>query len=321
MLDMSKIEAGKFELAELMFSFRRMMTSICNISGGRVREKNLTLTMDVRDDVPELLIGDEVRLSQIVNNLLSNAVKFTPDGGRITVDAREIGRTGGKSRIEVSVRDTGIGIQSDKLKDVFDAFEQIDLSVTRRYGGTGLGLAISKNFVEAMSGTIRVESDPGKGSIFTFDVLLTRAPEGMKMDDDSVVKPTESYDFTGKVVMLAEDLDINREIVTELLEFTGAEFVCAEDGVQACKLFAENPARFDIILMDVQMPGMDGFEATRRIRRAERERGLKRTPIMAMTANAFAEDIERCKKAGMDDHTAKPLELNTLLMKMEKWMP
>ncbi|GHU95091.1 hypothetical protein FACS1894208_07310 [Clostridia bacterium] len=319
-LDMSKIEAGRLELSERLFSFRRMMTNICNINSGQAKEKGITLTMNVRDDVPELLLGDEVRLSQVVNNLLSNAVKFTPGGGRIDIEARDAGREGNKARVEVSVRDTGIGIPPGKLEAVFSAFDQIDVSVTRKYGGTGLGLAISKSFVEAMSGKIRCESDLGKGSQFTFDVLLTLAGEGAKLDDDTVIKPIGEYKFAGKTILLAEDLDINREIVTALLEPTEAEFVCAEDGAQAVEMFKENPGRFDLVLMDLQMPRMDGFEATRRIRAEERRRGLKRVPIMAMTANAFAEDIERCKDAGMDDHTAKPLELGTVLVKLERWM-
>ncbi|GHV05175.1 hypothetical protein FACS1894217_01610 [Clostridia bacterium] len=314
-LDMSKIEAGKFDLEYHPFSFRRVMRSILNINEGRAKAKRLKLHMDTEDNVPDTFIGDDMRLSQIINNLVGNAVKFTPSGGEIHVSAWERGREDDMVRVEISVRDTGIGIPENKLDSVFNAFDQADSSVNRRYGGTGLGLAISKSFVEAMSGHIAVNSTPGQGSTFTFDILLAI---GTGAVEEMSAKTMVDYDFTGKKILLAEDLEINREILIALMEPIGVEFDSAEDGIATLKLFERN--QYDLILMDVQMPRMDGYEATRQIRRIERERGWKHTPILAMTANAFAEDVQRCIESGMDDHAAKPIEMDTLLPKMEKLM-
>jgi PAS domain S-box-containing protein len=317
-LDMSKIEARKFELSEEPFSFRRMVKSLYNINIGKVEDKSQTLTMEVADDVPRVLVGDEVRLSQVITNLLSNAIKFTPGGGFIRFEARQLRREGDEVMLEMFVEDTGIGIEEDKLDKLFSAFEQADVGITRNYGGTGLGLAISKSIVEQMGGSIRIESEYGKGSRFVFTIRI-----GWAEDDDTPEieegKTTEVYDFSGRTILLVEDIEINRTIVITLLESTGVKIESAENGLEALEMVTANPDRYDLIFMDIHMPMMDGYEATRRIRRLNPS-WAAHVPIVAMTANAFAEDIQRCKQAGMDDHLAKPIDLDALLETIEKYI-
>lgn len=315
-LDMSKIEASKLELARERFSFRRMMNNIYNINIGRVEEKRQNLVMEIDDQVPPFLEGDEVRLSQVVTNLLSNAVKFTAEGGKIIFQARELERDDKETCLEVSVEDEGIGIQPEKLERLFTPFEQADVGISRSYGGTGLGLAISKSIVEQMGGSFTVESEYGKGSKFTFIVRLQWV-EGSEASETNEGKAEHSYSFHGRMILLAEDIEINREIVVSLLESTGVTVDCAVDGREAVEMFRQNPGRYDMIYMDIHMPVMDGYEATRQLRAIDDPRA-KSIPIVAMTANAFAEDIRRCKEAGMDDHVAKPIEVGLLLDMTER---
>jgi CheY-like chemotaxis protein len=192
------------------------------------------------------------------------------------------------------------------------------VGITRLYGGTGLGLAISKSIVEQMGGSIRVESDYGKGSRFVFTIRIGWA-EDVDAPEVEEVKPTESYDFSGRTILLVEDIEINRTIVITLLESTGVTVESAENGREALDMFTANPARYDLIFMDIHMPMMDGYEATRRIRSLDLS-WADTVPIVAMTANAFAEDIQRCKQAGMDDHLAKPVDLDALLETIEKYI-
>jgi CheY-like chemotaxis protein len=263
-------------------------------------------------------VGDEVRLSQVITNLVSNAIKFTPGGGSIRFQARQLRREDSEVLLEMLVEDTGIGIEEEKLDKLFNAFEQADVGITRLYGGTGLGLAISKSIVEQMGGSIRVESDYGKGSRFVFNIRIGWA-EDVDAPEIEEVKPTESYDFSGRTILLVEDIEINRTIVITLLESTGVTVESAENGKEALDMFTANPARYDLIFMDIHMPMMDGYEATRRIRSLDLS-WADTVPIVAMTANAFAEDIQRCKQAGMDDHLAKPVDLDALLETIEKYI-
>jgi CheY-like chemotaxis protein len=303
-----------------------MARNVASIIGVRITEKKQRFTVNLANDIPEVVIGDEMRLSQILINLLSNAAKFTPEGGEITFEARRIGEKEGKTEIEASVRDTGIGITPEQMGRLFNAFVQADSGTAKRFGGTGLGLAISKSLAELMGGGITVESAPGEGSRFTVRVLLDTGSRNMLEASKAAKKPAE-FHFQGRTLLLTEDVPINREIVIALLDDTGVKVDCAENGQAAVEMFRAAPDRYDLVFMDIQMPVMDGYEATRQIRAIEAELGKKsgpsfsrKVPIIAMTANAFAEDVENCKKAGMDAHIAKPIEVEDLLVITDKYL-
>ncbi len=453
-LDMSKIEADKLTLVQEPFHLEKMMENICDVVNVRAGEKKITLYAGLESNVPRNLIGDELRISQVMTNLLSNAIKFTPDYGKVTLQIRLHAESNGKCLLGVEIADTGIGMTEEQIAKLFTSFEQAEASTTRRFGGTGLGLAISKRIVEMMGGEIGVVSAPGKGSRFFFSVALERnaAADADKardadmyknlnvlvVDDDPcalqhfagimndfgircdqalsgekalelVGKTVESggfYDiifvdylmaglngietvremtkivgdsvvvimissadwgniekkaervniarflqkplFTSTVIsaiqelvldknafqaiapapaqhktfsrcrmLLVEDMEINREIVTTLLESTRIHIDCAENGEQAVRMFMEHHEKYDIILMDIQMPVMDGLTATRLIRSCGRA-GAETIPIVAMTANAFKEDVDACRAAGMNDHAGKPVDVQELIDKLAK---
>ena len=449
-LDMSKIEAGKFELDSTLFNMEVMLKKICDLIIDRAEEKQQTLNVVMDTGMHLHYYGDELRLSQVLSNLLSNAVKFTPrgGGGKIVLSVSENIARENVARLRFSVSDTGIGMSKEQVARLFNAFEQADNSISKRFGGTGLGLAISKSIVEKMNGCIWVKSETGRGSDFIFEVELeipeqdelaaSKAPADMRVlvaesdararehmcaiieqfgincreaaDSDEAVqmlsraaeqerpfdvifvdnrldadldlvrqlegrvdpativvmssfleknqlkplaaqaginhiitKPlfpstvfnaiaevggkvvnksdlisdesNEQYDFSSLRLLLVEDMHINRVIFTSLLKDTGINIDIAENGVQAVEMFNERPDRYDIIVMDLQMPEMDGYEATRQIRASVNVRGAT-IPIIAMTANAFKEDIEKCLAWGMNDHTAKPIDEKEVVRKI-----
>ena len=323
-LDISKIESGKFELTSVTFSFEKMLNKIINFITFRTDEKNQKLKVSIDDNIPKIMEGDDQRLAQVITNLLGNATKFTPEGGSISVDAKLIEEENGLFTIQVSVADTGIGLSPEQQSRLFVSFQQADNDTTRKFGGTGLGLTISKSIVEMMNGRIWVESELGEGSRFIFTVQLNYSD---KKDDSSEVskqKTSESpEDFTNrfedKYLLLAEDIEINREIVIALLKSTSIKIECAENGKQAVQMYNEAPEKYDIILMDIQMPEMDGYEATRQIR-ASNHHAASTVPIIAMTANAFTEDVKQALESGMNAHVAKPIDINNLLTKMGKYI-
>jgi CheY-like chemotaxis protein len=452
-LDMSKIEANKFDLAPVEFSFEKMLQRVVNVVNFRVGERHQKFTVHIDKNIPRFLIGDDHRIAQVITNLMGNAVKFTAEYGSIVLDTRFIGEENGLCTLQISVSDTGIGLSEEQKSRIFMSFEQAESSTTRKYGGTGLGLAISRSIVEMMGGKIWVDSEVGKGSTFTFTIQVQRGAqihEGLlesdislknvrvlAVDDDrdildyfvemaegfglsccdtalsgeealglvvrngdyhiyfvdwkmpimdgiqlaaelkkratskSVVimisaaewtsiesdavkagvdkflsKPLFPSDimdvikecmsigreqmgeahnnidgiFAGRNVLLVEDVDINREIVQALLEPTQLKIDCAENGAEAVRMFAEAPGKYDIILMDVQMPEMDGYEATRQIR-AMKNPAAKIVRIIAMTANVFRDDIERCLEAGMDNHIGKPVDFHEVVEKLRTYMP
>ncbi|MDR0553915.1 MAG: response regulator [Treponema sp.] len=454
-LDMSKIEANKFELSFTEFSFEKMLQKVVNVINFRVEERRQNFSVHIDRHIPLMFYGDDQRLAQVITNLLSNAVKFTPEGGSVRLVAALESKEADLCTLNISVTDSGIGISEEQRRRLFASFEQADSSTSRKFGGTGLGLAISKRIVEMMDGSIWAESELGKGASFIFTVRLKEIAAGAEdvkgpvdwsgvralvVDDDldirdyfvdiagrlgfscetasqgeealaliekngiydiffvdwkmpgidgielsrrikqmggaSVIimmsavewntveaeaklagvesflpKPlfpsgiadiisrsigvcgpamepsTEIIDrFEGWKILLAEDVDINREIVVTLLEPTGIAIDCAENGVEAVKLFKESPQSYGMIFMDVQMPEMDGYEATRKIREFEREREdffqdrPKGIPIIAMTANVFREDIENCLRAGMNGHVGKPLDFNEVLDKLRHYL-
>ncbi|MDR3122527.1 MAG: response regulator [Treponema sp.] len=454
-LDMSKIEANRFELSYTEFDFEKMLIRVTNVVEFKVEEKGLNFFINCDDDMPESIICDEQRLSQVITNLLSNAIKFTPNGGNITMNVHKLEEKGRSCVIQLEVIDTGIGISDEQKAQLFKSFVQADSSISRKFGGTGLGLAISKRIVEMMDGEIWVESELGKGSAFKFyfqaergrkskkraikrsalkvdrlhalvvddsedlreyflsiankiglrcdaaedgpaaitfleegrryDIFfvdwhmpgmngaeLTRAVKAMA-DDKAVVimisamewakiadeakssgvdgfipkplfpslvvdclneylsqrqeedapaeeetGPVAEPRLEGKRILLAEDVEINREIVLALLEPYGLAISCAENGAEALREFEERPYNYDIIFMDVHMPEMDGYEATRRIRALPIQRA-REIPIIAMTANVFAEDVEKCKIAGMNDHVGKPLDMAQVMAALIKY--
>ena len=450
-LDVSKIEASKFELSVTEFNFERMLHRVVNVVTFRVEEKQQLFNVHIDNAIPQRLVGDDQRLAQVVANLMSNAVKFTPKNGTITLRAQLDWEDEEACVLKIEVTDTGIGISEEQQTRLFASFQQAESNTTRKYGGTGLGLVISKSIVEMMDGRIWIESELGRGSTFAFTVKLKRAAEGyvpqlagidrenlriLAVDDvpdvlecfvenmqslglhcdtassgtealelvekngpyniyfidwkmpemngiefsrrikeqsgeDSVVimvsamelsaieadardvgvdrflaKPLFRSDildcineylgisdapaetargeemdrFEGRRVLLAEDVEINREIVLTLLEPSLLTFDCAVNGEEALRMFSENPEAYDLIFMDVQMPEMDGFEATRRIRALDTPRA-RAVPIIAMTANVFREDIEKCLDAGMNDHIGKPLDFQEVLSKLRRYLP
>lgn len=328
-LDMSKIESGKIEIKRAPFDFRTFVDAIAAVFTTQAAERGITFTLKVEGDFPQHLVGDALRLNQVVYNLLGNALKFTPEGGRVGVRFERIeppARAGGLAvsddaalwvRIEVS--DTGRGIKSEHFGTIFSSFEQGDEDTGRTYGGTGLGLAITKRFVEMMGGRIRLASTVGEGSTFTVEVPLAEADDEVDSARGGCKTPVgtvdgfgcgaEEYDFSGVRILVAEDNELNREIATEVLSMSGAEVYGATTGVEAVQRFADAPEGFyDLVLMDVQMPEMDGYEATRTIRALDRT-DAKHVPILAMTANAFTEDEARSRACGMDGHLSKPLDI------------
>ena len=461
-LDMSKIEAGKFELSYTEFNFEKMLQRITNVMNFKFEEKQQNFIVRVSRDVPESIIADEQRLAQVLTNLLSNAGKFTPEAGSITLSVKKIPNDTSPDHkfctLHFEVTDTGIGISSEQQKRLFSVFEQADGSIARKYGGTGLGLSISKSLVELMGGEIWVESEIEKGATFAFEITVAEgnspidqefkplvnwekirilavddSPEvleyfkdftesmGMscsiasdgieaynllKMTGDGTgggqpfdlvfadwrmpqmngieltqkiknqfgknvvvimisaaewdaiaedaqkagvdgfipkpLFPSQIVDcisshldlqkfikekpvaehrgdhiFEGFTLLLVEDVEINREIVLTLLEDTGAVIDCAENGIEALAKFKKAPSKYHLILMDIHMPEMDGFEATRQIR-ALKAKEAKTIPIVAMTANVFREDIEKCLAVGMNDHLGKPIDIEELLKKLKK---
>ncbi|MDR1659556.1 MAG: response regulator [Desulfovibrio sp.] len=315
-LDISKIEANKLELSCTDFDFNTMLEKAITVSDFRMQEKHLNFTVRVSEDMPRALYGDDQRLAQVVANLLGNAAKFTPECGEIELDARLAGEENGLYVLQISVRDSGIGISEEQQGRLFRSFEQADNSTTRRFGGTGLGLAISKRIVEMMDGRIWIESEPGKGATFAFTVKI----KGGALSEETAQSATEETDnFEGFHLLLVEDVEINREIVISLLEPTRLAIDCATDGVEAVAMFSGNPERYDLIFMDVQMPRMDGYEATRHIRALDAPRSGT-IPIIAMTANVFREDIEKCLESGMNGHIGKPLEFKAVLTQMRRYL-
>ena len=445
-LDMSKIEAGKFDLSPSGFDVESMLRRVVSVINFRIDEKNQKFNVYIDKRIPKTLICDDMRLTQVISNLLGNAVKFTPEYGTISLDARLLDENDGLCELQFSVSDTGIGISSEQHAQLFKSFQQAESDTTRKFGGTGLGLSISKSIVEMMGGKIWVESEPGMGATFFFTILAKRGDDKrqgllapdinsrnvriLAVDDDedvlvyfeelmqeidifcdvaysgeaalgmieknglyniyfvdwkmpgidgvelarklkeNAVEPGRevvimisaaqwstveaearkagvdkfiskplfasslistineclgvdqqqveevTVDYAGifkdRCILLVDDVEINREIVLALLEPTGLEMDCAENGVEAVRMYSEAPEKYAMILMDVQMPEMDGYEATEIIRTLEKDKASN-VPIIAMTANVFREDIDKCLESGMDGHIGKPLDIDNVM--------
>ncbi len=317
-LDFSKIEAGAMVLESVPFTLAQVLENVDTMVGDAARAKGLTFALHVAEDVPAWLVGDSVRLQQIIVNIAGNAVKFTAHG-EVQVEVRLHRARGTWVELEFRIRDTGIGLSPEQVSRLFRAFSQADSSTTRLFGGTGLGLTISKHLVESMQGTIGVESTPHVGSVFTFSVRLG-SMEGFEVPLDENPRVSSSSEITARLqgsrILLAEDNEFNQQVVVELLERVGARVTLASNGREAIARLADS-GPFDLILMDVQMPEMDGYEATHLIRERANTRDL---PIIAMTANVTKEDRIRCLEAGMNDFQPKPIRPELFLQTVAQWI-
>ena len=309
-LDLSKIESGKAELASRPFYLRDGLESMFRVFQASAQDKGLNFCRAIDPAVPGHLLGDLGRLRQVLTNVIGNAVKFTSSGAvRVSVDVDEQPPSPGRVRLLFTVQDDGIGIAKDRLKEVFEAFSQVGLSSHVKYGGTGLGLSISKSLVELMHGRIWAESEAGKGSTFRFTAEFGLAKEQADPAHQSA-EPRAPQGLRGLRILLAEDNDVSRILAVALLEERGHSVVAVENGAKALEVLAEDS--FDAVLMDARMPGMDGEEATRKIRGGEVLGVDRHIPIIALTAHALRGDRERFLAAGMDDYIAKPFDTDEL---------
>ena len=315
-LDISRIESGKVKFQPKPVDLSAIHRGILEITRGLIANRHLTLCESASLFPDTYVMADEVRLREVLVNLISNAIKYTKDGGKISLmcDMKELNETHVEVTYEIS--DTGIGMSEDFVQHIFEEFTQEDAGAARtEYKGTGLGMAITKNYVELMGGTIAVRSRKGVGSTFTVTLPMEIADAPFPRADKESSRPV---DLKGVHVLLAEDNDLNAEIATVQLESLGIDVVRAMNGKDALQIFETRPqGSFDIILMDIMMPEMNGYEATRAIRALGRE-DAKTIPILAMTANAFDEDVEKSQKAGMNGHLSKPIAIDTMKVMIAK---
>jgi len=321
-LDFSKLEAGYLTIENSPFNLDVLLDTLRNLFADRAREKQLDFKLDIAPNVPHKLIGDALRLQQVLINLLGNAIKFTERGQvalKITAQAYEQTQVQEHVRLLFEVTDSGIGMSSDDSNKLFQPFSQVDGSITRRFGGTGLGLAISHHLLQLMDSQIALESVPGQGSRFSFELVVgvTPTPRLAASRDVGVAPTTHSYDqqLAGTRILVAEDNLINQQVVREFLNLSGISVEIANNGEEALALLKNGV--FDAVLMDVHMPKMDGFEATKRIRS---QAGFAELPVIALTAGVTQEERERCKTSGMNDFIAKPVNPHQLLSTLLRWV-
>jgi len=319
-LDMSRIESGHMELKEEVFSFTELIEQICIIADGQCEEKDLSFVCNRRGELDEYYVGDNLKLKQAIINILGNSVKFTDPPGEITLGIEQTACDDRHATLCFTMKDTGIGMDEDFIPKLFEAFSQEDTDNTSRYGGSGLGMAITKNFVEMMGGDISVESEKGAGTTFRVTVTLGRAdgdliPAAEETDECEAAEVLE-----GKHVLVVEDQGMNAEILIDLLELEGVSSEWAINGRIALAMFEDSEeGYFDAVLMDMRMPVMDGLTATREIRKLDRTDAAS-IPIIALTANAFEEDVRECLEAGMDAHLSKPVDIELLKETLRRLM-
>lgn len=350
LLDLSKIEAGKLNVEYADFELRQTLDEVVQEQGVKAREKELRLELAIDDTVPDALVGDSLRLRQILLNLIGNAIKFTPANGNVSTQVRLLERKDGKARIAFSVTDTGIGIPPAKLASMFQRYAQADASTARQYGGTGLGLSICKSLVELMHGEIGVTSEAGKGSTFWFELPFqvnatvslplaarlaataasaTAAPAGTPAAVASGASPANANavagappaplkPFEGMRILVAEDNENNQLLIELLLKRQGVEAVIVNDGAEAVENLRGN--EYDLIFMDLEMPVMGGFEAVAAIREHEKTAG-RRSTIVALSAHAPEQERDHCLAAGMDDYLMKPIDVKLLQAMLHKYAP
>ena len=316
-LDFSKIEADMIQLDPTPFDMRAALKSVAALLGNLAREKGLDLKVTCSATCPVPVMGDAGRIRQVLTNLVGNAIKFTREGGvRIELDAQTKGDV---TALRIDVHDTGIGIPEDKIDHIFDRFAQAEESTTRKFGGTGLGLSISQRLINQMGGDLKVQSVYGEGSVFSIHLELPVAALGDKAVPSSLSQTIDGeYDFSACKILVAEDNQVNQLVVKHMLGDRFGALHFAQDGKQALSAFLDQP--FDLVLMDISMPQMDGIEATKAIRAFEGETGRGRTPIIALTAHAMAADRKRFKDAGMDAYLSKPVEAEQLIRLLTQWL-
>lgn len=320
-LDMSRIESGRMSVNHEEFSFLETLEHVNTIIGGQCREKGLHYEYGIKGEVDEFYIGDDMKLSQVLINILGNAVKFTPQGGTVKFTVEEVAKFEGNSTLRFTIEDTGIGMSKEFLPKLFETFSQEDSTVTNRYGSSGLGMPITKNMVELMNGNIEVESEKGVGSKFAVTVTLEESTRTSSNKEENSEKDEpskeEHADLKGLKVLLAEDMMINAEITMMILSLHEMEADHAENGKIALEKYLSAPeGYYDIILMDMRMPEMNGLEATKAIRKSGRK-DSETIPIIALTANAFDEDVQRSLQAGLNAHLSKPVEPESLCEAIE----
>ena len=307
-LDFSKLESGKLQIEIIDFDVNKEFSGVYQLFSAQVSTKNIDLVVNIDEKTPKYLMGDPLRIKQVITNLLSNAIKFTPQNHKVflSIDYED-------ACLSVSVKDEGIGIENDKLSHIFEAFSQADSSTTREYGGTGLGLSISSELVRLMGGELQVKSSVGEGSEFYFKIPAKEGKKGKNLDNISLEKS-----FKGKKVLLVEDNKANQMFMSVVLNKLQFDFEIANNGAEALEMFEKNS--YDLILMDENMPIMNGIEATKRILALEAKTRLKHTPIIALTANALKGDRERFLEAGMDEYLTKPIDKNKLQETVEYFL-
>jgi len=322
-LDMSKIEANKFELSDAEFDLGKTMANIVELNNVSAQEKHQEIILNINPNVPPFIICDELRLTQIINNLMSNAVKFSYENGKITLSAEKLDEKDGVITIKFEVQDNGTGISPEQQKKLFQAYNQADSAAAKNFGGTGIGLFIAKRITDLMHGTMQVESELNKGSKFSFTVKAkkgTQTAAKTEYANDTIpdIKASDLHlkDYT---ILVAEDMDFNREVLTKYLEKTGITINFAENGKIAVDMFKENPDKYKLIFMDINMPEMNGDDATKIIRALDIKKA-KEIPIIAMTGDVFKEDIEKCLAAGMNDHISKPVVPKIMLSKLKRYI-
>ena len=323
-LDMSRIESGRMTVKNEEFSFAKALAQVNTMISGQCRDKGIEYECRVKGAVDDYYIGDDMKLRQVMLNILGNAVKFTPSGGTVTFVVEAVARFNGKTTLRLIIRDTGIGMSQEFLPRLFDAFSQEDSSSTNRYGSTGLGMAITRSIIELMNGTISVESEKHKGTTFTVTVTLTDCDRKTIREEEPALQPRkdekpvrETADLRCRRILLAEDVTVNAEIMMMVLSMREIQVDHAENGRIAVEMFEEHEeGYYDAVLMDMRMPEMDGLEATRRIRAMNRS-DAKSIPIIALTANAFDEDVQHSMQAGLNAHLSKPVEPDILFETLE----
>ncbi len=321
-LDFSKIEANKMTVEKAPYSTLQESNFIREMLGRSVEEKGLSFMTYYDKNIPEFIVGDSMRMRQVLVNLLSNAIKFTPDGGSVSFEVHNEKQDDRSVTLRFVISDTGIGMSDEQLQHLFTAFKQADETITRRFGGTGLGLAISKTLVELMEGTITVESVVGEGTIFTvlvsFAIPTKEQTNALSM---SVSKPiVHGVEFVGLSCLVAEDNIINQEVVRAMFKTISIDVDIVDNGEEAIKSFNANPTKYDCIFMDVQMPVLDGLSATKQIRAIGTKRA-KNIPIFALTAHAVRGEDVKSKEAGMNEHLTKPLSKDEILRTLAKYFP
>jgi signal transduction histidine kinase len=327
-LDMSKIEANKLELSYGEFDFGKMMTTVVDVAGIRAQEKHQTIVVNMAKDIPACVISDELRLSQVITNLMTNAIKFTPDNGNVTLTAGKLEDKEDEITLRIEVVDSGIGISPEQQAKLFTAYNQADRTIAKQFGGTGLGLAISKRIIELMQGKIWIESELGKGAKFIFTLKMKKGKQTAAKAADAAGSPPAApipeikaadLHFQGVTILAAEDMEFNREVLSKYLEKTGVTIDYAENGREAVEKFKVNYEKYSLILMDVNMPEMDGDVATKTIRELDIKKA-KEIPIIAMTADVFKEDVEKCLSMGMNDHISKPIIPKIIYSKLKYYL-